>query len=75
MTLILNKKFSYVIDAKTSLMRENDYTVEELKLIISERKDKVIDNASCVSYNYKYYIPASPVTGKVIFFLRELSVL
>ena len=66
----MNKKFSYVIDAKTSLMRENDYTEEELKLIISERKDKVIDNASCVSNNYKYYIPVSPETGEVICFSK-----
>ena len=66
----MNKKFSYVIDVKTSLMRENDYTEEELKLIISERKDKVIDNASCVSNNYKYYIPVSPETGEVICFSK-----
>lgn len=66
----MNKKFSYVIDVKTSIMRENDYTEEELKLIISERKDKVIDNASCVSNNYKYYIPVSPETGEVICFSK-----
>lgn len=34
----MNQKFSYAIDEKTSLMRENDYAEEELKLIISERK-------------------------------------
>ena len=45
----MNKKFSYVIDENTSLMRKNDYTLEELKLIISERKEKVIDNASAIS--------------------------
>lgn len=44
----MNKKFSYAINEKTSLMRENTYTEEELKLIISERK-KIIDNASCIS--------------------------
>ena len=44
----MNKKFSYAIDKKTSLMKENTYTQEELKLIISERKDKVIDNASSI---------------------------
>lgn len=45
----MNKKFSYAIDKTTSLMRENTYTEEELKLIISERKEKIIDNASCIS--------------------------
>lgn len=66
----MNKKFSYVIDEKTSLMRENDYAEEELKLIISERKDKVIDNASCISNNYKYYIPINSETGEVTCFSK-----
>ena len=66
----MNKKFSYAIDKKTSLMRENTYTVEELKLIISERKEKIIDNASCISYNRKYYIPVDLETGEVINFQR-----
>ena len=64
----MNKKFSYAIDKKTSLMRENTYTEEELKLIISERKDKIIDNASCISYKNKYYIPIDLETGEVINF-------
>lgn len=66
----MNQKFSYVIDEKTSLMRQNDYTEEELKLIISERKDKVIDNASCISNNYKYYIPINPETGEITCFSK-----
>ena len=66
----MNKKFSYAIDKKTSLMRENTYTIEELKLIISERKEKIIDNASCISYNRKYYIPVDLETGEVINFQR-----
>lgn len=66
----MNKRFSYAIDKKTSLMRENTYTEEELKLIISERKEKVIDNASAISYNYKYYIPINPETGEVICFMK-----
>lgn len=66
----MNKKFSYAIDEKTSLMRENTYTEEELKLIISERKEKVIDNASSISYNYKYYIPIRPETGEVVNFMK-----
>ena len=66
----MKKKFSYVIDEKTSLMRKNDYTEEELKLIISERKEKVIDNASAISNNYKYYIPINPETGEIICFSK-----
>lgn len=66
----MNTKFSYMIDEKTSLMRKNDYTEEELKLIISERKDKIIDNASCISNNYKYYIPVNPETGEVTCFSK-----
>ena len=66
----MNKRFSYVIDKKTSLMRENTYTEEELKLIISERKEKIIDNASCISYNHNYYIPIDLETGEVINFRK-----
>ena len=66
----MNKKFSYAIDKKTSLMRENTYTEEELKLIISERKEKIIDNASCISYNHNYYIPIDLETGEVINFQK-----
>ena len=66
----MNKKFSYSIDEETSLMKENTYTIEELKLLISERKDKVIDNASCISYNKKYYIPINLETGEVTNFQR-----
>ena len=66
----MNKKFSYAIDNKTSLMRQNTYTEEELKLIISERKEKIIDNASCISYNQKYYIPIDLETGEIINFIK-----
>lgn len=66
----INIKFSYAIDKKTSLMRENNYTEEELKLIISEKKEKIIDNASCISYNRKYYIPIDLETGEVTNFQK-----
>lgn len=66
----MNKRFSYAIDEETSVMRENNYTEEELKLIISERKEKVIDNASCISYNQKYYIPINLETGEVTNFQK-----
>ena len=66
----MNKRFAYAIDKKTSLMRENTYTEEELKLIISERKEKIIDNASCISYNHNYYIPIDLETGEIINFQK-----
>lgn len=66
----MNKRFSYAVDGKTSLMVENTYTDEELKLIISERKDKIIDNASCISYNKKYYIPINVENGEVTNFQK-----
>lgn len=66
----MNKKFSYAIDKKTSLMKENTYTQEELKLIISERKDKVIDNASSIYFNKRYYIPANLETGEITNFQK-----
>ena len=65
----MNKRFSYAIDEKTSLMRVNTYSVEELKIIVLERK-KIIDNASCISYKCKYYIPTDLETGEVVNFQR-----
>lgn len=66
----MNKKFSYAIDEKTSMMKENNYTEEELKLIISERNNKIIDNASSISYKNKYYVPINVETGEVTCFLK-----
>ena len=66
----MNKKFSYAIDEKTSVMRKNTYTVEELKIIISERNNKIVDNASSICYNYNYYVPVEPDTGDIICFSK-----
>lgn len=66
----MNKKFSYVIDKSTSMMRENNYTEEELKLIISEKYNRIIDNASSISYNKKYYIPINLETDEVTCFAK-----
>ena len=66
----MNKKFSYAIDEKTSVMRKNTYTEEELKLIISERTNKIIDNASSIYYNYNYYVPVDPNTGDITCFSK-----
>ena len=66
----MNKRFSYAIDEKTSLMRENNYAEEELKLIISEKYNRIIDNASSISYNKNYYIPINMETGEVTAFMK-----
>ncbi len=67
----MNKKFSYEIDPKTSKMRANNYSEEELKLIISEKFTRMIDNASSIKYDNKYYIPINPNTGEVTCFKRH----
>ena len=66
----MNKRFSYEIDKETSLMKLNNYTAEELKLIISERYTRIIDNASSISYKNKYYVPANIETGEVTSFMK-----
>lgn len=66
----MNDKFSYKIDKNKSLMRENNYSEEELKLIISEKYTRIIDNASAISYNNKYYIPINIETGEVTCFMK-----
>ena len=66
----MNKKFSYIIDKNKSQMRETNYTEEELKLIILEKYNRIIDNASSISYNKKYYIPANLETGEITCFTK-----
>lgn len=67
----MNKKFSYEIDDKTSKMKSNNYSEEELNLIISEKFTRIIDNASSVKYNNKYYIPINPTTGEIVCFMKK----
>ncbi len=66
----MNKKFSYVIDENNSVMRPNNYTEDELKLLISEKYTRIIDNASSISYAKKYYIPINIETGEVTCFMK-----
>lgn len=66
----MNKKFSYAIDKKTSVVRENNYTEEELKLLISEKHTRIIDNASSISYGKKYYVPTNIETGEITCFMK-----
>ena len=67
----MNKKFSYEIDSKTSKMKPNIYSEEELCLIISEKYTRIIDNASSIKYDNKYYIPINPDTGEITCFMKK----
>ena len=67
----MNKKFSYEINPNTSKMKPNHYTEEELNLIISEKYTRIIDNASSIKYNGKYYIPIDSNTGEVVCFIKK----
>ena len=67
----MNRKFSYQIDSKNTRMRPNNYTEQELNLIISEKHNRIIDNASSIKYDCKYYIPINPRTGEVTCFMKK----
>ena len=67
----MNKKFSYEINYETSKMKPNSYSLDELNLIISEKFIRIIDNASAIKYQSKYYIPVNPNTGEVTCFMRR----
>lgn len=67
----INKKSSYKIDENKSMMKKNNYSEFELNLIISERYERIIDNASSIKYNNKYYIPVDPNTGEIITFMSK----
>lgn len=67
----MNKKFSYQIDTKTSMMKLNSYSEQELNLIISEKFIRIIDNSSSIKYDNKYYVPINPNTGEVTCFMKK----
>lgn len=67
----MNKKFSYEIDKETSMMRINNYSEQELNLIISEKYTRIIDNASSIKYDNKYYVPINPDNGEVTCFMKK----
>lgn len=66
----MNKTFSFEINKKTSKMKPNNYTEEELNLIISERKERIIDNASSIKYENYYYVPVKLDTGEQVCFTK-----
>lgn len=67
----MNKKFSYEIDEKTSMMKQNNYSEQELNLIISERTVRIIDNASSIKYDGKYYVPIDSNTGETVSYMKK----
>ena len=65
----MNAKFSYKINK--NVMKENNYSDLELNLIISEKYERLIDNASSIKYKNKYYIPVNPNTGEAVSFASK----
>ena len=53
----MNSKFAYEIIQKKNDMRENNYSFEELNIIISEQYIRKVDNASAIKYKGVYYVP------------------
>lgn len=64
----INTRFSYDINPKKNLMKENNYTLDELNFIISIRDERTIDNASSLKFLNKYYLPINQETGEIISF-------
>lgn len=64
----INKRFSYDINPNKNVMKPNNYTDEELNIIISTRHERTIDNASSIKYFTKYYLPIDKETGEVMSF-------
>ena len=57
-----------MINHKNYKMRKNNYTNEELNLIIYEKYKRLIDNASAISFKGEYYVPVNNDTGEVVSF-------
>lgn len=64
----MNKRFSYDINPKKNMMRDNNYSKEELNIIISTRTERTIDNASSVKYLNNYYLQIDETTSEVVSF-------
>ena len=64
----INARFSYDINQKKNMMKDNKYTLDELNFIISIRNERTIDNASSLKFSNKYYIPVNQETGEIVSF-------
>lgn len=69
----MNSKFAYEIDLEKNDMRANNYSVEELNIIISEQYIRKVDNSSAIKYKGNYYVPVDIETGEIISFSRNTS--
>ena len=67
----MNSKFAYEINAEKNDMRENNYSLEELNIIISEQYIRKVDNSSAIKYKGDYYVPVDIETGEIISFSRN----
>ena len=64
----MNKRFSYNIDPKKNMMKKNNYSKDELNIIISIRTQRTIDTASSIKYFNHYYLPIDKNTGEIVSF-------
>ena len=64
----MNKRFSYDINPNKNMMKPNNYSIDELNILISIRTERTIDNASSVKYFNHYYLPVNDETREVISF-------
>lgn len=67
----MNSKFAYEINEEKNDMRENNYSLEELNIIISEQYIRKVDNSSAIKYKGDYYVPVDIETGEIISFSRN----
>ena len=67
----MNAKFAYEINSEKNDMRENNYSLEELNIIISEQYVRKVDNSSAIKYKGNYYVPVDIETGEIISFPRN----
>lgn len=61
----MNKRFSCEINPNKNMMRNNNYSIDDLNIIISIRSERTIDNASSIKYFNNYYLPINNQTGEV----------
>lgn len=69
----MNSKFAYEINSEKNDMRDNNYSLEELNIIISEQYIRKVDNSSAIKYKGNYYVPLDIETGEIISFSRKTS--
>lgn len=62
----INNRFSYEIQEEKNNMRRNPYSKEELNIILSEKFERTIDNASSIKYQGLYYAPVARFTEEIV---------